>query len=47
ACAQDIVDLAREIQAKVLERFQVALHPEPVWLGFTDTGQAIQDTQSR
>ena len=33
ACAGDIVALAREVQAGVLERFGVELHPEPVWVG--------------
>lgn len=33
ATADDIVSLAREVQAGVKDRFGVELHPEPVWVG--------------
>ena len=33
AKAEDIVALARTIQAGVFEKFGVELHPEPVWVG--------------
>ncbi|MEH0147499.1 UDP-N-acetylmuramate dehydrogenase [Corynebacterium sp. Q4381] len=34
AAADDIVALARDVQAGVKDRFGVELHPEPVWIGF-------------
>jgi UDP-N-acetylmuramate dehydrogenase len=34
ASARELLDLAREIQARVLETFGVELVPEPVFLGF-------------
>jgi UDP-N-acetylmuramate dehydrogenase len=34
ATAREVVDLMREIQAGVRERFAIELHPEPVFVGF-------------
>lgn len=34
ATAREMIDLAREIQQRVLERFGIALTPEPVFVGF-------------
>jgi UDP-N-acetylmuramate dehydrogenase len=36
AKAEDVVRLAREIRARVLDRFGIELQPEPVFLGFSD-----------
>lgn len=36
ATAREILDLMREIQAGVRERFGVELHPEPVFVGFNE-----------
>jgi UDP-N-acetylmuramate dehydrogenase len=35
ATAAEVLEFAREIQSAVLERFGVAIRPEPVFLGFT------------
>jgi UDP-N-acetylmuramate dehydrogenase len=34
ASAEDVIGLAREIRARVLDRFGIELLPEPVFLGF-------------
>lgn len=38
ATAQDILDLMREIRTRVHAQFQIELLPEPVFVGFRDTG---------
>lgn len=46
ALAAEIAELAREIQSRVLATFEIALKPEPVWLGFTDRDRERPDTES-
>jgi UDP-N-acetylmuramate dehydrogenase len=38
ATAQDIIALKNEVQERVLELWGVQLHPEPVFVGFTEAG---------